>query len=221
MLITDVIFDLGKVLVPFDWGIAIRRLAVQFPDEIGRPDPHNPQSLFSMIGDLIDLLEIGVINFTEFHALVSSRTGLSISEASFREIWCEIFKLDPNVVGLGRKLAESHNVWLASNTNRAHYEYIVQRFPEILFFRKAALSYELGCKKPETLFFQKVIDLFDIKPEQAVFIDDLQENVTAAKGVGINAIRFTSFESLLNDLNHLGLFAHPVSRRQVVEKRSL
>ncbi|MEI6133626.1 MAG: HAD family phosphatase [Desulfomonile sp.] len=217
MLITDVIFDLGKVLVPFDWGIALRMLERQFPEGFGKNRQNDPQAFLSVIGDLVDLLEIGAINFRQFHGLVTSRTGLNISEHSFRKTWSEIFRLDANVVELGKKLAIHYNVWLASNTNEAHYTYIVEHFPEILFFRKAALSYELGSKKPETVFFTKAIELFGIRPEQAVFIDDLEENVTAAKGIGINAIQFTDFDSLLDELTQLGLFTRSISRRQSVE----
>ncbi len=216
MLITDVIFDLGKVLVPFDWGIALQRLAGQFPKELGKAQ-NNPQVFLSVIGDLVDLLEIGAIDFRQFHGLVASRTGLNISEDGFRKTWSEIFKLNANVVELGKELASRYNVWLASNTNEAHYTYIVDNFPQILFFKKAALSYELGSKKPETVFFTKAIELFGIRAEQAVFIDDLDENVTAAKAIGINAILFTDFDSLLDELNQLGLFTLSISRRQSVE----
>lgn len=216
MLITDVIFDLGKVLVPFDWGIALRRLAGQFPKELGKAQ-NDPQAFLSVIGDLVDLLEIGAIDFRQFHGLVVYRTGLNISEDGFRKTWNEIFKLDANVVELGKELTRRYNVWLASNTNEAHYTYIVDNFPEILFFKKAALSYELGSKKPETVFFTKAIELFGIRPEQSVFIDDLEENVTAAKGIGINAILFTDFDSLLDELTQLGLFTRSISRRQSVE----
>jgi glucose-1-phosphatase len=217
MLITDVIFDLGKVLVPFDWGIAVRRLAGQFPERLGKANQHDPQTLFLLIGDLVDLLEIGVINFREFYGLVVSRTGLNLCEEVFRKTWCEIFTLDANVVGLGRKLAERYDVWLASNTNEAHYNYIVDKFPEILFFKKAALSYELGAKKPETIYFEKAIELFGIKPEQAVFIDDLEENVMAARRIGIQAIHFNNFDSLLDELTEFGLFPQPIPRRQTLE----
>ena len=216
MLITDVIFDLGKVLVPFDWGIALRRLAGQFPKELGKAQ-NDHQAFLSVIGDLVDLLEIGAIDFRQFHGLVVYRTGLNISEDGFRKTWNEIFKLDANVVELGKELTRRYNVWLASNTNEAHYTYIVDNFPEILFFKKAALSYELGSKKPETVFFTKAIELFGIRPEQSVFIDDLEENVTAAKGIGINAILFTDFDSLLDELTQLGLFTRSISRRQSVE----
>ena len=216
MLITDVIFDLGKVLVPFDWGIALQRLEGQFPKELGKTQ-NDPQAFLSVIGDLVDLLEIGAIDFRQFHGLVASRTGLNISEGGFRKTWNEIFKLDANVVELGKELTRRYNVWLASNTNEAHYTYIVDNFPEILFFKKAALSYELGSKKPETVFFTKAIELFGIRPEQSVFIDDLEENVTAAKGIGINAILFTDFDSLLDELTQLGLFTRSISRRQSVE----
>ena len=43
-------------------------------------------------------------------------------------------------------------------------------------------------------------------PDEAMFIDDLRENVLAAATLGLNAFHFTSADELLAEFSRLGLW---------------
>jgi glucose-1-phosphatase len=205
MKISDVIFDLGNVLVPFDWKIAVKRLLKYLPADIADDATGDPMTLAKAINDLVDKLEIGAISFQEFHRLIVLRIGLTADLKEFQEIWSQIFTLDQQMTRLGKSLTKRYGVWLASNTDEVHYDYIISNFPEILFYKGAALSYQMGTKKPEIEYFTKAIELFGIKPDQAVFIDDLSENVVGARKLGIVGIQFTNYPALLNELTRIGV----------------
>lgn len=58
------------------------------------------------------------------------------------------------------------------------------------------ITAELGIKKSDPKFFEKIIELLNedgrgIKPEEILFLDDSQSKVDAAKSAGINAQLFT------------------------------
>jgi glucose-1-phosphatase len=205
MKISDVIFDLGNVLVPFDWKIAVKRLLNYLPADIAEKATRDPRTLAKAINDLVDKLEIGAISFGEFHRLVALRIGLTADLNEFQRIWSQIFTLDQQMTRLGKSLTKRYGVWLASNTDEVHYDYIIRNFPEILFYKGAALSYQMGTKKPEIEYFTKAIELFGIQPDQAVFIDDLSENVEGARKIGIVGIQFTNYPALVNELTRIGL----------------
>jgi HAD superfamily hydrolase (TIGR01509 family) len=219
MIVKDVIFDLGNVLVPFDWRIAVIRLLRYLPHDLADKSENDPKSFALVVSDLIEALEIGSIRFYEFHRQVVSRTGLSADLAEFRRIWCDIFRLDHQMVNLGHELSLRYGLWLASNTDEAHYKYIVGKFPELLFYKKAALSYEMGTKKPQRQYFVKALEMFQIKAENAIFIDDILENIEAARELGIVGIQFTTFQSLSELLREYGVVAGNVSRRERIEHR--
>lgn len=205
--ITDVIFDLGKVLVPFDWEIAFSRLTGRVPAEVARWITHDRQTFIDRItGPVIDM-ERGLITFSEFHSLIRDIILLDASIDEFRDIWCDIFWLDEDVVEIGTELAKRYPCWLMSNTNRAHYEWIISRFPSVRFYRQAALSYKLGFMKPERAYYEKALQLFDVNPQRAVFIDDIQENLDGAAVFGIRTIRFENAKSLIRGLNDIGVIA--------------
>lgn len=205
MVITDVIFDLGNVLVPFDWKIAVKRLLKYLPADIAQNAAADPRTLAKAINDLVDKLEIGAINFEEFHRLVVLRIGLTVDLKEFQRIWSQIFTLDQQMTRLGKSLTKRYGVWLASNTDEVHYEYITRNFPEILFYKKAALSYQMGTKKPEIEYFTKAIELFGIQPDHAVFVDDLAENVVAARKIGIVGLQFMNYSTLVYELTRIGV----------------
>ena len=58
----------------------------------------------------------------------------------------------------------------------------------------AVLSYQEQLLKPERRIYEVLFERYGIVPEQAVFFDDKQENVEAAKATGLNAIQFRNYE---------------------------
>ena len=106
---------------------------------------------------------------------------------------------------LGESLSQSYGTWLVSNTSRIHYEYIIGRFPRVPFYKGAALSFDLGVMKPSAAYYEKAIEKFGIDPFQAVFVDDLTENVEGAVRAGITGIVFRNRNQLAQELQRLGV----------------
>lgn len=204
-LITDIIFDLGKVIVGFDRDVALKKLTQIVPGEMAEFIRRDTPGFMALLAEPADRLERGKISFEEFHSLMSGKIGLDITVQEFRDMWCDIFWPNPDVIRIGRALAQRYNVHLMSNTSEAHYEWIIRRFPEVVFYSKAALSYQLGCMKPEPEYYAKALELFDSDPASALFIDDLQENLDGAAFFGIRTIRFEGSENFLKRLLDYGV----------------
>lgn len=150
-------------------------------------------------------LETGGIDSEEFYRAVADIIGTDLDRDAFLEIWCNIFSLDEGMVALGESLSQEYGTWLVSNTSRIHYEYVVEKFPRVTFYKEAALSFALGVMKPSLAYYEKAIEKFDIDPFQAVFIDDLKENVEGAVAAGMTGIVFRNRDQLLHQLQRLGL----------------
>ncbi len=70
-------------------------------------------------------------------------------------------------------------------------------------FDVIVISAQVGLMKPDPAIYRLTLDHLGVTPAQAVFIDDMPENVAAAMALGMHAIRFTSREALLKDLQPL------------------
>lgn len=201
--IEHIIFDLGNVIVPLDWSRAYQKLTPLLSPHHAETLQHNRRAFESLLAGPAIGLETGAIDFQEFKRRIVAALDLSVSVEVFHDIWCDIFTLDTDMVRLGEALSVNYGTWLASNTSEAHYRWIMDRYPSVVFYRKAALSYELGVMKPAALYFERAVELFGIRPSRAVFIDDSSANVEAAVNIGIKGVVFEGIGQLTEELREL------------------
>ena len=95
---------------------------------------------------------------------------------------------------------------LLSNSNEVHAEVIPRQFSS-LFRRddRFIFSHRFKVAKPDPEIFQRALEIIGAIPSQAVFIDDLLENVLAARATGLHAYQFIDSFSLLQELERDGL----------------
>jgi putative hydrolase of the HAD superfamily len=77
---------------------------------------------------------------------------------------------------------------LLSNTDVMRWTFVKGRFPEILFFDAYVLSFDAGFMKPQLEIYLEALRLSGTRPERAVFIDDVAENVAGANRAGLAGV---------------------------------
>ena len=92
-----------------------------------------------------------------------------------------------------------------TNWSAETYQPTRKRFAFLSWFRGILVSGEVGVIKPDPRIFEVLIERFAINPENAVYIDDVEANVAAARSFGIHAIQFTTPARLRRELTRLGL----------------
>jgi 2-haloacid dehalogenase len=96
-------------------------------------------------------------------------------------------------------------VYALSNWSAETFPFAQRRFEFLQWFRAISLSGQVGLVKPDLRIFKYFCEKFDLRPEQILYIDDLQQNVEAAGTIGMHAIRFNDPASLRQELmRHLG-----------------
>lgn len=197
--IEAVFFDIGNVLVEFDGGLVLRDLAWA-----ARRHPLKIARLF-WSGRLIDRIERGQILPRELYKRLRDEMEFEGGFPMFEKIWCGHFRLIKKSTRLLERVARRKPTYLLSNTNRLHYASIKRRYAFPKKVKGAILSYKLACRKPEPAIYRAGTKMAGLKPGACLFIDDLSKNVSAAKKLGWNALRFTTPETLEKDLIRLGV----------------
>jgi FMN phosphatase YigB (HAD superfamily) len=82
-----------------------------------------------------------------------------------------------------------------------------QNFAWLEIFQQHTWSYELGLSKPDAAIYAHTIEKLRVTADQALFIDDLVENVRGAEAAGLHAVVFTTPAQLQTDLDRLGFAA--------------
>ena len=102
-------------------------------------------------------------------------------------------------------LKENYKVVLLSNALPEMLHMILARDDLYKYFDKMVISGEIRMIKPNRDIFEYALSIANCSAEDAVFIDDNPKNVSAAKEIGIHALRFESLEKLVSDLKLLGV----------------
>ncbi|MCR5252696.1 MAG: HAD family phosphatase [Treponema sp.] len=92
-------------------------------------------------------------------------------------------------------LRKKHRVVCGTNTIQSHWENHMER-GDYAFFDQTYASNKIGEAKPDTHFFEVILEAEGYDAKDAFFTDDRMDNCEAAKSVGINAVQFKSPEQL-------------------------
>jgi HAD superfamily hydrolase (TIGR01509 family) len=191
-----IFFDLGMVFVTFSWEIAIPRFA-----ERTAGDTDKVRNFLA--SPKHDAFERGEMTSEEFFQFGRESTGFEGTLEEFRADWNEIFQEIPEAVAIGEQLSREYPIYLISNTNPWHAEYIEQRFPWMQMFARRFYSYEFGIRKPDARIYTRALAEASVKPEAALFLDDRLDNIEGARRAGIHSIHVPTSDILRAELEYL------------------
>ncbi len=194
-VIKTVIFDLGKVLIPFDFSRGYRAMeklcsypAAEIPKRIGTTD-------------LVHRFESGLVEPRDFVEQLSAMLDLRVNYEQFCDIWSSIFLPDPLIPeSMLAGLRERYRLLLLSNTNAIHFEMVRQSYPMLRHFDHFVLSYEVKAMKPAPAIYQQAIAHARCRPEECFYTDDIPAYVEGARKLGIDAVQFESRAQLEREL---------------------
>jgi putative hydrolase of the HAD superfamily len=196
------IFDVGKVLIPFDFKRGYQALE----NLCGLTVPEIRQRIAA--SGLVMPFEKGLIETSEFVEQLSSTLGLNSDHDGFCHAWSCIFhdQLIPDATFA--VLAQRYRLLLLSNTNSLHFEMIRKNYSSLLeHFHDRILSFEVHAAKPEPEIFRAAIHRAGCRAEECFFTDDLAENVEAARREGMDAVQFESAQQLEREMRARGITA--------------
>ena len=197
--VETVIFDLGNVLLPFDWGIARKRMCKC--TSCSRRELED----YFVTTPFLTQLEVGQLTAQQFFEIVARDLRFTGTQVEFDEIFSNIFTLDDAMLRLSQMLKGSYRRFILSNTIPQHIEFVFARYPLLKDFDGHILSYAVGLMKPDRRIYELLVQRFSIVAERAVFIDDLPANVAAARAVGLHAIQHKNFRKTRRELTGLGI----------------
>mgnify|MGYP001240875514 CR=1 FL=1 len=193
-------FDIGKVLLDFDYGIFVRRMAPRTRMDVPALDAFLNQS------PLLAQYESGQLTSPEFFAVVQKETGFDGTEPEFAAHFEDIFTPIDEVISLHATLAASGlPTYTLSNTNEMAVRHISRAYDFWPRFTGHILSNEVGTLKPN----QKIYEIFEqttgCHSAEIIYIDDLSENIAAAAARGWHAIEYRNGKDTAEAFEYFGV----------------
>jgi len=202
-MIKTVVFDLGKVLVDFDYGIAARKIAARCTistTELNLLTSHSP---------LLCQYETGLLSTPEFYAQVCSQTGFLGDLDEFGLYFADIFVPVKSMVELHAELRRRGlRTYIFSNTNELAVRHIRKSFPFFSTFDALILSYEHRAMKPDPRLYEVLERKSGFRGEEILYLDDRPENLAAGAARGWQVILHETPEKSRVAVERLGLLNH-------------
>ncbi|MCS7037239.1 MAG: HAD family phosphatase [Saprospiraceae bacterium] len=188
----NLIFDFGNVLFHLDLGATERQLRRLLGD-----DRFEAARAKLRAADVFNRYETGALSTEVFIEVLRRSSEPALTEAEVLEAWNAIFIGMPSeYFDLLERLRERYRVFLLSNINDLHARWIDRYMAEEhqrhdfreRYFDAVYYSHEVGLRKPDERIYAYVLQDAGLKPEETIFIDDLEANVRAAEALGIRGI---------------------------------
>jgi len=182
MSIEALIFDIGNVLVLFDWQPFHSRLRADCTNLTPEAEKE--------FRELMVRIEVGEMTGETFIRQAIRGIGFQGDERQFLSIWNSIFRPNPPMEPTILALKERFPLFLLSNTSDLHLEYLMRNYDVLRQFVDGVYSFRAKCAKPDRRIFETAIKQFGLKPENTGYIDDLAANVRSALDLGFKALRY-------------------------------
>lgn len=178
----SILFDLGNVLVHYDHRSTLTALAGLYGVDV--------EKVFDMYQAIASALGIGQIAPEEVVHRFNERFGVKRSLECFEEAFCSGLARNDAALAYAVSLQQEDALAIGaiSNTNALHVAWLDAHVPELREFDLVMMSNEVKIRKPDPEIFELAIELLSIPPEQILYIDDLAENVEAARRLGMTGI---------------------------------
>lgn len=174
-----VIFDLGNVLVHYHHHATLTAVAQHCGVDVA--------ALQERFAALSEAAGIGVMDGPQLHAALVEQVGFTAGYADFLALFAAGITRDEEALAYAVTLQARPGVTVAviSNTNAAHVAWLDEHVPELRIFDLVMMSNEVGMLKPAPAIYRLALELLDVPPADALFIDDLTANVDAARALGL------------------------------------
>ena len=179
----DIVFDIGNVI--FEW---------------------NPQklvgSIFSCkteskeaIENIIDhedwqMLDKGTLSLEKAISRANNRCNIGVDKIRklFEETPKSLIPIQETINVIMELAEKGFSLYVLSNMHDHSFEYLSAAHDIWRKFSGIVISSHIQSIKPEPAIFEHLIDTYNLIPRNTVFLDDLKNNIEAAKKLGLNTI---------------------------------
>lgn len=188
-MIKNIVFDLGMVLVSFNWR--------EYLDSLNFHIDIKEKMIEKAFGMSVwNEHDRGVLSDEEFIEFASkeapeikyplrkymSGVGLICKEYPYTRKWICSLK------------QRGYHIYILSNYGKTPYEYAKEHFSFLEEVDGIVISSAVKFVKPEEEIYRYLLDTYCLKAEETVFLDDREDNIEAAEKLGIHGIVFKGYE---------------------------
>jgi len=198
--VKNIIFDLGNTLIYYDYEY--------FYEGVSRLEKKlNTNKLKNFIKEkkLGDKLCKGTLQPKDFFRILKRKFDLKIGYDDFIYLYSDIFWVNNQMKSFLEKIVnvKRFRVYMISNTDPVHMNFLNRNFPFIKIIKNKILSYKVGLLKPQKKIFEHTVKKYNLNKNETVLIDDLHANIKVAVKLGLHGIKYTTHKKFLSQFTRI------------------
>ncbi|EMR01867.1 HAD family hydrolase [Cesiribacter andamanensis] len=190
--IQNIIFDLGGVIIHLDTGLTFEAMG-----RLGGLSRQEAEALAASEACFFQY-ERGEISPEQFFDSLRRLLKTETASEQLIEAWnAMLLHIPPQNLEVLRQLRKRYKLFMLSNTNTVHIEEVHRRLQLVsgeadfsAYFEQVYYSQDIGARKPEPAAFRTILDQWELRPEETLFIDDNAANLLGAQQLGIKTLLF-------------------------------
>jgi len=189
--VDTIVLDIGNVVCEWNPQKLIR---MSYPLDSEPTQASVQQAIMDTVGDSDWLaLDRGVLALDDGIARAVARSDLDAEwiSAIYHNMPVSLTPLPDTVTAMHEASASGYKIHILSNMPAHAAEYLLRTHAFFSLAENIILSCECHLMKPEHAIYQHLIDTCSLEPGKSVFIDDMAENVEAAKACGLQSLQLT------------------------------
>ncbi len=195
-----IFFDLGNVLIAFDWKKTYSQIlqkSALLSEELGK-------RFFQTRYIQYELNQITTDEFfTDFKRILEFQG----SKEELQKITTDIFSPIDAHIALAERLKPRYRLGIISNTNQSHADFFEAQYAFLDLFEVKIYSHQARARKPDPKIYDLALSSMNATASESLFIDDLKENVEAARNLGWRAIHLKKETNLEHELRAFGVLS--------------
>lgn len=149
--------------------------------------------------------KLGKITESEFWKIFIKKFNTKAEIEDLKRITREGIKLKLDVIKIVKKLKENYTIAMITNNSIEWVDYINRKYGLNKIFDLIVNSADVCMAKPDPEIYEFTLKKLNLKPEECIFIDDLERNIRSAKDLGMKTILFESAKKLKSELSKFGV----------------
>lgn len=147
--------------------------------------------------NLANRVNLGKLHWPQFMTALAQKVGKPVEE--IRRVY-EAERINPQVLAFVSELYQKYKIALLSNASHEFLDPIVKQAHLKEVFDVIVISSRLGVIKPDPRIFEHTLNQLGIEASEAIFIDDIERNVSGAEEAGIKSVIYRDLPQLKQEL---------------------